>query len=703
MEKTLGGDRLGSGKKMKVELHNFERSTFNQSRKFISTMAPGLLVPVFREIGTNGDKFEIDIKSAIRTIPTIAPLFGTFKFQCDFFAIPMRLYNGLLHNNAIKIGMKMNQVLFPQIEFTTERKVNQFIEYEKWFSHPSSLINYLGYRDLPTSETSNKCIRNASFIMAYYDIYKNYYANKQEKMAYIIGRDNTGRSSDTINNVSNWYQVIVERDGQEICNKVVDPLNPIDFTQDLKEGDKLILNLSMKKGINIVKPFKDLEEVMKVSLIDTKKGRYSSKWISYDNQPKYSVELPIDLQEKLTDKRGNDMFDFYNDLQGIMSFTLAVYNTNVLTSAIGNYEVYINENAEPQILPFELENIDRMRRDILKVTDLNKCVKITDLTYLPYGALAQGYTLDDNTTTRSKNALPLYGLALKTYQSDMFNNWLANTDNIELVNEISAINTSSGEFTMDALILAKKVYNMLNRIAMSGGTWQDWQEAVYAEEAVERAETPIYCGGASCEIAFEEVVQTGTGENTESLGALGGKGITMKHEGGFVVINCNEPMLIMGIASITPRICYSQGDYWFNELNNLDELHKPSMDGIGFQDLLMSRMVGCTDYEDAQGNVNHYAIGKQTAWLNYQTAIDEAYGNFALENNQMFMTLNRNYSKKLNEQGKIIVDDATTYIDPTKYNYPFAQTDLNAQNFWVQLAFDVKARRKMSAKQIPNL
>lgn len=702
MEKTLGGERLGSGSKMRVELHNFERSTFNQSRKFISTMAPGLLVPVFKEIGTNGDKFEIDIKSAIRTIPTIAPLFGTFKFQCDFFAIPMRLYNGLLHNNAIKIGMKMNQVLFPQIEFTTERKVSQFMEYEKWFSHPSSLVNYLGYKDLPTSETNNKCIRNASFIMAYYDIYKNYYSNKQERMAYIIGRDNTGRSSDAINKVANWYQVIVERDGQEIFNKVVDPTNPIDFSQDLKEGDRLILNLSMKRGINVVKPFKDLEQQMKVSLIDTKKGRYSNKWISYNNQPKYNVELPIDLQEKLTDKRGNDIFNFYNDLQGIMSFTMAVYNTNILTSAIGNYEVFLDDNAEPQILPFELENIDRMRRDILKVTDLNKCVKITDLTYLPYGALAQGYRLDNN-EIRSKNALPLYGLALKTYQSDMFNNWLANTDNIELVNEISAISTTSGEFTMDALILAKKVYNMLNRIAMSGGTWQDWQEAVYAEEAVERAETPIYCGGASCEIAFEEVVQTGTGENTESLGALGGKGITMKHEGGFVVINCNEPMLIMGIASITPRICYSQGDYWFNELKNLDELHKPSMDGIGFQDLLMSRMVGCTDYEDENGNINHYAVGKQTAWLNYQTAIDEAFGNFALENNQMFMTLNRNYSKKLNEQGKIIIDDATTYIDPTKYNYPFAQTDLNAQNFWVQLAFDVKARRKMSAKQIPNL
>ena len=210
MEKTLGGERLGSGKKMKVQLHNFERSTFNQSRKFISTMAPGLLVPVFKEIGTNGDKFEINIKSAIRTLPTIAPLFGTFKFQCDFFAIPMRLYNGLLHNNAIKIGMQMSKVLFPQIEFTGNRKAQNFLDYEKWFSHPSSLVNYLGYRDLPTKEDSITCVKNASFILAYYDIFKNYYSNKQETKAYMIARDDSGKSNDSIQNVCDFYNVIVE-------------------------------------------------------------------------------------------------------------------------------------------------------------------------------------------------------------------------------------------------------------------------------------------------------------------------------------------------------------------------------------------------------------------------------------------------------------------------------------------------------------
>lgn len=706
MEKTLGGERLGSGKKMKVQLHNFERSTFNQSRKFISTMAPGLLVPVFKEIGTNGDKFEINIKSAIRTLPTIAPLFGTFKFQCDFFAIPMRLYNGLLHNNAIKIGMQMSKVLFPQIEFTGNRKATNFLEYEKWFSHPSALINYLGYRDLPTKEDSITCIKNASFILAYYDIFKNYYSNKQETKAYMIARDDSGKSKDTISNVCNYYNVIVERNGQEIFNYTVDTTNPTDFTQDIKAGDKITLNLWVNRGVNLRKPFVegDLEKKLNCTLANIQQGKMRNNYIEYNDVPKWKVSYPpIDRETNIKEEQNNLNDTLFSGLVDIMSLTMMSYGNNVINNQIGNYNIYLDYATEPQILPFDLENIDKMRRDILKVTDLNKVIKITTTTYAPYGKLCESYRME-NGDLRSKNSLPLYGLCLKTYQSDQFNNWLANTDNIQMVNEISAINTSSGEFTMDALILAKKVYNMLNRIAMSGGTWQDWQEAVYAEDAVERAETPIYCGGASCEIAFEEVVQVGTSEgNTESLGSLGGKGITMKHEGGNVIINCNEPMLIMGIASITPRIVYSQGNYWFNDLQNIDELHKPSLDGIGFQDLLMSSMVGCTDWEDAQGNINHTAIGKQTAWLNYQTAIDEAFGNFALENNQMYMTLNRNYTKKLGSNGNIVIDDATTYIDPTKYNYPFAQTDLNAQNFWVQLAFDVQARRKMSAKQIPNL
>ena len=49
------------------------------------------------------------------------------------------------------------------------------------------------------------------------------------------------------------------------------------------------------------------------------------------------------------------------------------------------------------------------------------------------------------------------------------------------------------------------------------------------------------------------------------------------------------------------------------------------------------------------------------------------------------------------------IEDLTTYIDPVKFNYIFADTNLDAMNFWVQTKFDIKVRRLISAKQIPNL
>ena len=51
----------------------------------------------------------------------------------------------------------------------------------------------------------------------------------------------------------------------------------------------------------------------------------------------------------------------------------------------------------------------------------------------------------------------------------------------------------------------------------------------------------------------------------------------------------------------------------------------------------------------------------------------------------------------------LTLQNLITYIDPTKFNYMWAVNDLTAQNFWVQIGLDITARRKMSAKIMPNL
>jgi len=240
---------------------------------------------------------------------------------------------------------------------------------------------------------------------------------------------------------------------------------------------------------------------------------------------------------------------------------------------------------------------------------------------------------------------------------------------------------------------------MLNRIAVAGGTYSDWLSTTFDHNAKWRAETPVYCGGLSKEIVFQEVISLSATE-AEPLGTLGGKGVmSHKHKGGHIVINCDEPSFIMGIISITPRVDYSQGNDWFmSSIQTLDDIHKPALDGIGFQDLITDQMV-FWDTDLATGTPVMKSIGKIPAWSNYMTNYNKAYGNFAIQTNEMFMTLNRRYEY----DEAFDIKDLTTYIDPSKYNNIFAETALDAQNFWAQIGVNITARRKMSAKIMPNL
>ena len=148
-----------------------------------------------------------------------------------------------------------------------------------------------------------------------------------------------------------------------------------------------------------------------------------------------------------------------------------------------------------------------------------------------------------------------------------------------------------------------------------------------------------------------------------------------------------------------------QGNEWYlTELRSIDDLHKPALDGIGFQDLMVEQMawwdVHQRNTSEIHGRNTKNTAGKVPAWINYMTAYDKAFGDFANAEGKSFMVLSRNYTWDETDDS---VADVTTYIDPAKYNYAFAYTDLAAQNFWCHIYSKIIARRKMSAKQIPNL
>ena len=99
---------------------------------------------------------------------------------------------------------------------------------------------------------------------------------------------------------------------------------------------------------------------------------------------------------------------------------------------------------------------------------------------IPYNYLYD-YSYTANYGFKDAKMYSQEGLAIKTYNSDLFNNWL-NTTYITGANsiaEITAVSTVGNKFTIDELNLSSKVYAMLNRIAISGGTYDDWLNAVY--------------------------------------------------------------------------------------------------------------------------------------------------------------------------------------------------------------------------------
>lgn len=103
--------------------------------------------------------------------------------------------------------------------------------------------------------------------------------------------------------------------------------------------------------------------------------------------------------------------------------------------------------------------------------------------------------------------------------------------------------------------------------------------------------------------------------------------------------------------------------------------------------------------------LKQYSAGKQPAWLDYMTNTNKIHGEFAIATSEQFMVLDRNYEfeEGLAARNQSIIQDLTTYVSPNKYNYVFADTEINSQNFWVQIGVNMISRRKMSAKIIPNL
>ena len=693
MKVSIGKNTLGGGKKMMTRLNNYNRSTHDLSHVCRTSAAVGTLIPTLYHLVLPGDTFPIQTRCHTLTHPTIGPLFGSFKQQNDFFFCPIRLYNAMLHNNALNVGLNMKKVKFPIIpipykSYTDKSKMSGSNDSLLNEVNPSSLVAYTGVRALSTLEPygSNMKSLNCTKLMMYYDIFKNYYANKQEEDFYVISGNTYYTYKQVASTLEEGQMSITlanSSDNQKTWAVVATGVpNLIGST-----GDYPKKNSDHQVWVLAIKPYSQDKDSGQIEIsINMQTGWLLETGGTVGSQK--TIQIYGSINNLLEKEILTDITKFVsNNVEGAEYYRIneATFLPTELTFKI---YFYVNKpslatSVEARYTKYKLNTIDDMRENILtagKTQHISQDPFIVDI-FKPI------QTKDGVAPSCSQ---PLVGLALKTYQSDINTNWV-NTEWIDGetgINAITAIDTSGGSFTLDTLNLAKKVYTMLNRIAVSDGSYNAWIQTVYTSGGLNHIETPLYLGGSSLEIEFQEVVNN-SGTEEQPLGTLAGRGMATNHKGGTIIFKADEPGYIFCITSITPRVDYFQGNEWDNYLLTLDDLHKPQLDGIGFQDRLYRHINANTPYA-----MSSKSIGKQPAWIEYMTNVNKTYGNFALIENEGWMCLNRIFGD---------IDTYTTYVFPHLYNNIFADTDITAQNFWIQIAFNTKPRRVMSAKIIPNI
>lgn len=643
--RTLGKNTLGDNNKMKVAMRDYDMSTHDISTVFRSSVGVGMLVPFCKILCQKGDIIDLNLINKTLSQPTLGPLFGSFKLQHFMFFGGFRLYNSWLHNNRTGIGMKMSDIKLPMMvanttgtESDAETKISA-----------SALYKYLGWsksRRTGTNATQG-VVKNGTSLLLYLDIFKNYFANTQENNFYMLkGLDNTILINGNKTNVP--YTGFIE----------------------ITDTTTLQLNVASNSYPDMWGQVKFLISDQYYNVIEVAASQLSSNL----NANRITLNKVSSMGYK-----GINHISFKNNMAKYINVQLGQYNLKVLDEI----------------------------RDVILHTKGNKTLTLVgdELSTVNGGSDNLKNFFGDIIASQSNK---LGGMLLKTYDSDIFNNWIKKewVEGTGSITDRTTIDVSDGQLTMDMLNLQQKVYNMLNRIAVSGGTYKDWLETVYtAGKYLERPETPVFIGGMTQYIEFDEVISksaTETAYGSQPLGDIaaigrGGKPINNGH----IHYQCEEPGYIMGLVAITPMVDYSQGNDFDLNLQTIDDLHKPALDGIGYQDLIQEQMVGETSvYKNgaAINNLTHLAANKTLAWIDYMTNYNRTFGDFATGEALDFMVLNRRYDVKNNE-----IKDLTTYIDPQKYIEIFADTAIDSQNFWVQTVVQATRRGNYSAKQIPFL
>lgn len=158
------------------------------SHYFRTSMAVGPLYPIYVRNVVSGDIINIDLQSLVNTQALLSPLYGSFKLKIMAFFAGTSLYiPKLWRNGSMQQSDGTLDAGYPTFKFDYSTTLTP----AEFSVNPSSLLSYLGYGAGyidAKGGTSSPTPQNAIPLLMYWDIFRHYFANRQEtKFPYMSG------------------------------------------------------------------------------------------------------------------------------------------------------------------------------------------------------------------------------------------------------------------------------------------------------------------------------------------------------------------------------------------------------------------------------------------------------------------------------------------------------------------------------------
>lgn len=164
-------------KLQKVKLTMPSGSNFDRSKVYRTTLAPGVITPIYCTRMLPGDKISIKTTSVVKTLALMAPTMGSFILRLDHFYAPDRLYVPELRQNTRNTDFGAVEKPYFKVLLASQDAIDPAL----YGVGAGSLLNHLyfpvGFRNYALTDKKFDALP----LMMYDDIAYNWYASPQHK------------------------------------------------------------------------------------------------------------------------------------------------------------------------------------------------------------------------------------------------------------------------------------------------------------------------------------------------------------------------------------------------------------------------------------------------------------------------------------------------------------------------------------------